>query len=1172
MKFLLAAAKIFLYILLIAGAVVGAFWLSSREGWPWWMALVLLAGVFGLVLFLLFLKRWFFRRRERKFVKRVIDQDKERIEATNAQEARSAYELQERWRQALRVLKESRLSSMGNPLYALPWYLLMGPPGSGKTTAVKSARLHSPLTDVTPADGISATRNCDWWFLDDAVIMDTAGRYATSVDQTLDREEWREFLTLLTKHRKKEPISGFVVTIGAERLFDDDMDAIVRDARSIRRRADELMRALGATFPVYVLITKTDRLMGMKSFSALLNKGDLNQAMGWMNDHPKRSPEECAKEAVDTVADRLKDLRIWLADRHPEADPALVLLPQEINALKPGLARFSEALFESNPFQETPFLRGIYFGSGRQEGDALPHLPKVLEDFRLQVQKRPDTHKGLFLHDFFSKVLPGDRRLYSPLFEFVRWRTLTHAMGMTAALAVILCFIGLISFSYIKNRQALLEFTEDFHTVPELTGDLRKDLILMDDFREELFRMKVLNRDWLLPRMGFDQSLLAEHKLEGLFTDIFRKGLLSRLDLALDQNIAALNQDSPEQQLTRYIAHIVGRINLIDAQLSGADPEKLQSEPMPDERVFTQVEASIIPEVAEYFDKLYTTYLELTKNQSDLLRERQQLMGFLRSVLKARQTELYWLVDWANDQPDLDSVTMAQFWGLTAQSPDDTASVPPAYTLQGKERIDSFLKRVETALQNEEQLDKRVQTFRKWYLQQYANSWQTFAVHFPDGENWERTYLEWKTLASSMASEQNPYFQLMSSLAKQLEPLKDDNSLQMQWVQTVMRFASIQNMDDKRDVAKAESTLMRDVDTGKNLLKALAGDAESDSKDKAADDSDSLKQRASLMDAVDAYDKYDNALSDILPATLTGDAALNMASGFFQGGGKATDKDSKSPFHQANQSLASMEHLVSKTGSNDQFVWDVIGGPLRFLMDFTIIEAAREMQNQYESIVLAAVADAPQNKLPELLFDKQKGAAWKFAEGPAKPFLGRNAAGYFAKSAYGKRFPFDDKLFRFLEQGAAQTQQGKDQYQVTIQGFPTDTNQGTDLDPYATLLTLDCAPKPQTLENLNFPQTTDFTWKKDQCGDTVFTIKFDSFDLTRRYEGDLGFAKFLKDFQYGTRVFSPSDFPEQQQNLELQGITEIVVTYSITGGTPLIQMLDKREFSVPQVVVEPWVF
>ncbi len=1168
MKSILAAAfKIFLVILLVLLAVAAGYYMVHSQGWPWWLAAAILGGLFGIVLSALFLKRWYLRRRERQFVKRVIDQDRERIDAERAQSARNTEELHERWREAIRVLKQSSLSRFGNPLYALPWYLMIGAPGTGKTTSIRSARLQSPITDVTPADEVTATRNCDWWFLDDAVIMDTTGRYAASQDQSLDRDEWREFLTLLARYRKKEPISGLVITIDVSSLLNDDADALVRSARSVRRRVDELMRTLGATFPVYVLVTKLDRLMGMKSFSALLHKGDLHQAMGWMNS-AMLAPDLAAEHAVDGVAERLKDLRLWLSTKFPEADPALVIFPDEISSLKPGLRRFVGALFERNLFQETPLLRGIYFGSGRQEGDTLPHMPTVLEDFKLQAPKRPDTHKGLFLHDFFSNILPGDRRLYSPLLEFVRWRKLTHNMGIIAVMAIILCFCALISFSYIKNNQALEEFIEDFDTVPVVSNDLRKDLIVMDRFREELFRMQILNQDWILPRMGLHQSLIAQERLQDIYCTLFRKGLMARLDRALRTNIAALDANSPEQEMTRYIAHLVGRINLLDAELKGASPAQLQKSPMPDERVFSLVDDQIIPEVAEYFDRLYLAYLELNKSQEALTDERGYMMGLLRDVLKARRTELNWLVDWASDLPELSDITMQDFWGLTAQSPQQSASVSAAYTVEGRQRIFEFLKQVESALQNEELIDERVQSFKVWYNNQYAKTWRDFATQFPDGENWERSYIEWKSLAASMSSDTNPYFKMFKAMARELKPIGDLPDAPA-WVKTVIDIDTVTTMQDQHEVNKTKQALLSDIDTGKALLKSLT-QGNSNSTSKEQNNAAAPVTRDTLLKAVDPYDKYEQALEDLLPATMSGDKALIMAQGIYKSGPDSSQGDS--PFQTAYTSYTQLQHLLSTKPEEDFFIWDIVGGPMRFLMDFTVIQAARELQNQWDSIVLAAISDAPESKLPALLFDKQTGAAWKFTDGPAKAFLGRNQAGYFANSAFGKRFPLDTELFRFLEQGGAEVQIIQPEYQVNIQALPTDVNDDSIQDPYATILTLDCAKGGQSLENFNYPQEQTFTWKPDECGDTLFRIKFETFNLSRRYAGGMGFPKFLEDFRYGTRIFSPDDFPESKEDLELLGIKEIIVNYAIDGLNPVVQLLHRRHIDVPKVVVEPWVF
>src|SRR4029077_13062488 len=89
--------------------------------------------------------------------------------------------LKGKMKDALATLKTAS-SGKGDFLYDLPWYVLIGPPGSGKTTALINSGLKFPLArGPTPEAiaGVGGTRYCDWWFTEDAVMVDTAGRYTT---------------------------------------------------------------------------------------------------------------------------------------------------------------------------------------------------------------------------------------------------------------------------------------------------------------------------------------------------------------------------------------------------------------------------------------------------------------------------------------------------------------------------------------------------------------------------------------------------------------------------------------------------------------------------------------------------------------------------------------------------------------------------------------------------------------------------------------------------------------------------------------------------------------------------------------------------------------------------------------------------------------------------------
>jgi type VI secretion system protein ImpL len=117
------------------------------------------------------------------------------------------------------LLKNSEVRAVGwegRWIYQLPWYLIIGPPGCGKTTALSNSGLRFPLADQVgkaAVQGVGGTRNCDWWFAEDAVLLDTAGRYTTQDSyQQVDSAAWQGFLGMLKKHRPRRPINGVLVS------------------------------------------------------------------------------------------------------------------------------------------------------------------------------------------------------------------------------------------------------------------------------------------------------------------------------------------------------------------------------------------------------------------------------------------------------------------------------------------------------------------------------------------------------------------------------------------------------------------------------------------------------------------------------------------------------------------------------------------------------------------------------------------------------------------------------------------------------------------------------------------------------------------------------------------------------------------------------------------------
>ena len=190
------------------------------------------------------------------------------IDQGAVQSADELEQINETFSQALATLKKVKFSGGGRrkALYELPWYIIIGPPGAGKTTALVNSTLEFPLAEQFgkgALHGVGGTRNCDWWFTNDAVLIDTAGRYTTQDSHRVaDSAVWNGFLELLRKKRRRRPINGVIVAISLQDVMMQTDVERSEHAKTIRARVDELMEKLGIRIPIYLVFTKSDLVAG----------------------------------------------------------------------------------------------------------------------------------------------------------------------------------------------------------------------------------------------------------------------------------------------------------------------------------------------------------------------------------------------------------------------------------------------------------------------------------------------------------------------------------------------------------------------------------------------------------------------------------------------------------------------------------------------------------------------------------------------------------------------------------------------------------------------------------------------------------------------------------------------------------------------------------------------
>lgn len=357
--------------------------------------------------------------------------------------------------------------SRGKDLYNLPWYIIVGEAGGGKSEAIRHSNIGFPPGLQDELQGVGGTINMSWWFSDNAVLLDTAGRMIFEEAPPGESTEWKEFLNLLKTARPNCPINGMLLVIPCDSLIKDSDAELERKARKLAEQLDTIQRVLDIRFPVSVLVTKCDLLVGFREYFEDIKDPRLqHQMFGWSN--PEKLDSAFRAQEVDRYLDEVghrlgrRRLRL-LRDPAPEAQGArradevdtLYALPHRLSAIAPRLRRYLEICFQQGAWSLPPlFLRGIYFSSALREGapldadlaSALGVPVDSIAEFKFL-----EREKSFFLKDLFVEKLFKERGLVTRATntkQILKRRKFWLYGGASAALAFFLLFawLGMHSF------------------------------------------------------------------------------------------------------------------------------------------------------------------------------------------------------------------------------------------------------------------------------------------------------------------------------------------------------------------------------------------------------------------------------------------------------------------------------------------------------------------------------------------------------------------------------------------------------------------------------------------------------------------------------------------------------------------------------------------------------
>ncbi|HEX8446834.1 MAG TPA: type VI secretion system membrane subunit TssM [Sphingomonas sp.] len=519
-------------------------------------------------------KRWRAGARNRQMMTELGDTPAApAVAPSEALAAEDIAAMEERAAKALALMRDTRVGKNREYVYELPWYVIIGPPGAGKTTALQNSGLDFPAAQALgegPVRGIGGTRTTEWWFTDQAVLIDTAGRYTTQdSDEAVDAKAWRGFLDLLKRHRPRQPITGVLVAISVTDLTGLDESAATLHGRAIRQRINEVQDAFGVRTPVYVLVTKLDLLAGFTEFFDDMSASDREQVWGDTGRiaNGTQPPVMAGFDAAfNGLVERLDQRRLMRmqAEQDMQRRGLIFAFPEQFASLREPLSQMLRIIAQETKFEPAPFVRGFYFTSGTQFGRPIDRLLGALATrFGLPLGTgRHEAARGrsYFLRDVLARVVFPESALAGRDVRTERrdWRRKAAVIGAAGLATLLLAAFWLAA--YVRNANLLAELETSAAGLQRSVAALPPGTISDSDVLQIL---DPLNRARVLPfastaapdlrtagfSWGIGRAADVRPQVDGAYRNLLNRQFLPRLLLGLEDQLTALTGGLPDDKV-----------------------------------------------------------------------------------------------------------------------------------------------------------------------------------------------------------------------------------------------------------------------------------------------------------------------------------------------------------------------------------------------------------------------------------------------------------------------------------------------------------------------------------------------------------------------------------------------------------------------------------------------
>jgi type VI secretion system protein ImpL len=470
--------------------------------------------------------------------------------------------------------RKLRSSQQGaKSLESMPLLYLLGEAGSAKTTTVLKSGLDPELlAGSATSDGDQApTAVMNLWFTRSAALLELGHSVRQSLGllgRLVHRTRARAYRSAFGSGAAPRAV---IVCVSADQLLAGDAgQSLMASARATGAQLREISRLLGMPVPVYVIVTKLDRVPHFAEYVRNLSDAEVRQVLGLPLPRADASAGVYAEKAsrmlagqIDGLIYQLGEFRVEMLDREndPAQVPSVYEFPRELGKLRKNLKGYLVEICKPSQLSANPYLRGFYFTGVRArvvERAAVAAAPAAVEmsapqdagatqfldlsamraaASRTAAAPPPMTSTRVPQWAFLPRLLPevilGDRSALTATKQSTPARLFRRILYGTLAFLFALYTVFLF-ISYLNNNALERRIQNDAVALPRADAtaislpdtrqlsaldDLRKTIVDLDEFQQ--------NGPPFTYRFGLYQGDKLAIEARNVYFDRFRPMLLN---------------------------------------------------------------------------------------------------------------------------------------------------------------------------------------------------------------------------------------------------------------------------------------------------------------------------------------------------------------------------------------------------------------------------------------------------------------------------------------------------------------------------------------------------------------------------------------------------------------------------------------------------------------------